>query len=81
MQYWNLRWWDNCDGSYTYPYRETNRQAYILRKKLDGWKVFENLRPSPRISVPLNFRDALALADEDIKENWKSYQEAYLKGR
>ncbi len=52
MEYWYLRWWDDRDGSYTYPYRETNRQVYILRKELDGWKVFENLRPSPRTSTP-----------------------------
>lgn len=51
-EYWYLRWWDLKEGSYTYPYRETNRQTYILIKESDGWKVFENLRPLPRSSVP-----------------------------
>lgn len=52
MEYWYLRWWDLNKAEYTYPYRETNRQMYILKKDPDGWKVFENLRPSPRTSVP-----------------------------
>ena len=37
---------------YTYPYRETNRQSYVLKKDRDGWKVFENLRPLPRTYIP-----------------------------
>lgn len=52
MEYWYLRWWDDRKGSYTYSYRETNRQTYILRKTASGWCVFENLRPSPRTSAP-----------------------------
>ncbi|HAR97040.1 MAG TPA: hypothetical protein DCR97_13935 [Deltaproteobacteria bacterium] len=51
-EYWYLKWWDLKEGSYAYPYRETNRQVYILRKESDTWKVFENLRPLPRSSVP-----------------------------
>jgi len=52
MEYWYLRWWDLNKTSYTYPYRETNRQIYILKKKSGKWKVFENQRPAPRTSVP-----------------------------
>ena len=52
MEYWYLRWWDLNNESYTYPYRETNRQIYILKRKVENWKVFENLRPSPRSSTP-----------------------------
>ena len=52
MEYWYLRWWDAHEKSYTYPYRETNRQVYILKKEHGIWKVFENLRPSPRTSTP-----------------------------
>ena len=57
MEYWFLRWWDVKDGSYTYPYRETNRQMYVLKKEPDGWKVFENLRPSPRSSTPHRWKN------------------------
>ena len=52
VEYWYLRWCNYHEGAYTYPYRETNIQLYILRKELDGWKVFENLRLAPRTSVP-----------------------------
>lgn len=51
-EYWYLRWWDTKDKSYVYPYRETNRQLYFLRKEPGGWRVFQNLRPAPRSSVP-----------------------------
>lgn len=52
VEYWYLRWWDQKDGSYTYPYRETNRQLYILKRRDGDWLVYENLRPSPRTSAP-----------------------------
>jgi hypothetical protein len=52
MEYWYLRWWDMNRNCYVYPYRETNRQVYILRKGPDGWKVYQNLRPSPRTTTP-----------------------------
>jgi len=29
----------------------------------------------------LNLGDALSLADEDIKENWKSYKTDFLEGK
>ena len=51
-EYWYLRWWSNRDRKYTYPYRETNRQVYILHRESGGWKIFQNLRPSPRTSAP-----------------------------
>lgn len=52
-EYWYLRWWDLKVESYTYPYRETNQQVYILKKVAEGdWKIHENLRPSPRTSAP-----------------------------
>lgn len=51
-EYWYLRWWNTRKESYAYPYRETNRQVYILKKDGADWKVFENLRPSPRTSAP-----------------------------
>ncbi len=52
MEYWYLKWWDTRKKRYVYPYRETNRQMYILQKTLDGWRVVQNLRPAPRSSVP-----------------------------
>ncbi len=57
MEYWYLRWFDQNAGSYTYSYRETNRQMYILKKEPDGWKVYENLRPSPRTSIPHRWKN------------------------
>jgi hypothetical protein len=52
VEYWCLRWWDINKHTYTYPYQETNRQTYVLRKERGGWKVFDCLMPSPRSSLP-----------------------------
>jgi len=52
MEYWYLRWWDSVNDIYVYPYRETNRQTYILRHENAVWRVFENIRPLPRTSIP-----------------------------
>jgi hypothetical protein len=30
----------------------TGRQIYIVKKETEGWKIFQNLRPSPRSSIP-----------------------------
>ena len=51
-EYWYLRWWNAKENSYTYPYRETNRQQYVLRKHKGSWKVYETIRPQPRTSIP-----------------------------
>ncbi|MGH8246449.1 MAG: hypothetical protein ACREUU_08455, partial [Gammaproteobacteria bacterium] len=51
-EYGYLRWWDQKRRRHVYPYRETNRQIYVLRKEPGGWRVFQNLRPPPRSSVP-----------------------------
>jgi hypothetical protein len=51
-EYWYLRWWDSVEGSYTYPYRETNRQRYVLVREPERWRVVENQRPPPRSSSP-----------------------------
>lgn len=47
--------------------------AHIDRYYLDGRKAKKELH--------LNLADALSLADEDIKENWKTYQRAFLEGK
>jgi len=46
--------------------------AHIDQYYLDGRKVKKELH--------LKLSGALTLADEDIKENWKSYQKAFLEG-
>ena len=51
-EYWYLRWWDFKNNSYAFPYRETSRQQYILRKDNGIWKVYEVVRPAPRTSIP-----------------------------
>jgi hypothetical protein len=52
IEYWYLRWWDINKESYTFPYRETNRQSYILKKHKGSWKVHQFIRPQPRTSLP-----------------------------
>ena len=47
--------------------------AHIDRYYLDGRKVKKELQ--------LKLSEALTLADEDIKENWKSYQRAFQEGK
>jgi len=47
--------------------------AHIDRYYLDGRKVKKELN--------LNLSEALTLADEDIKEDWKEYQKAFLEGK
>lgn len=51
-EYWYLRWWSTIEGKYRYPYRETNRQTYILSATAEGWLVEDNIRPPPRSSTP-----------------------------
>lgn len=51
-EYWYLRWWGTIEGKYRYPYRETNRQTYILTQRGADWLVQENIRPAPRSSTP-----------------------------
>lgn len=47
--------------------------SHIDRYYLDGRKIKKELH--------LNLDEALILADEDIKENWKDYQRVFLEGR
>jgi hypothetical protein len=51
-EYWYLRWWDTVAARYVYPYRETNRQKYVLSFASDRLMISQNLRPAPRISLP-----------------------------
>jgi hypothetical protein len=51
-EYWYLRCWSKIEQSYRYPYRETNRQTYVLARRGDDWLVEENIRPAPRSSTP-----------------------------
>ena len=46
--------------------------AHIDRYYFDGRKVKKELH--------LKLSEVLTLADEDIKENWKAYQRAFLGG-
>ena len=47
--------------------------AHIDRYYLDGSKVKKELH--------LKLSEALTLADEDVKENWKIYQKHFLEGK
>jgi len=55
-EYWYLRWWDRHTRKYTYPYRETNQQVYILKKIDNRWLIYQNMRPAPRSSQPLRWK-------------------------
>ena len=46
--------------------------AHVDRYYLDGRKTKKNLN--------LKLSEALIVADEDIKENWKIYQKIFLEG-
>jgi hypothetical protein len=54
-EYWYLKWYDSSSDSYAYVYRETNRQMYVLRPHEGTWKVYQNIRPSPRTSIPMRW--------------------------
>ncbi len=47
--------------------------AHVDRYYLNGRKIKKKL--------DLDLSEALTLADEDIKENWKAYQRAFLGGK
>ena len=54
-------------------YDSTHGFAHIDRYHLEGRKVKKEL--------PLKLSEALTLADEDLKENWKTYQTILLGGK
>jgi hypothetical protein len=51
-EYWYLRWWSTVEQRYRDPYRETNRQTYLLVNTPDERLVEEDIRPAPRASTP-----------------------------
>ena len=54
-------------------YDSAHQFTHIDRYYLDGKKVKKKLR--------MELGEDLTLADEDIKENWKIYQQAFLEGK
>ena len=54
-------------------YDSAHEFAHIDRYYLNGKKIKKELN--------LEFNEALTLADEDIKENWKVYQKDFLEGK
>lgn len=54
-------------------YDSAHSFAHIDCYYLDGRKV--------KIELHLKLSEALTLGDEDIKENWKIYQKAFLEGK
>ncbi|MBI5050190.1 MAG: hypothetical protein HZC11_04770 [Nitrospirae bacterium] len=47
--------------------------AHIDRYQIDGKRVKKELY--------MDFDEVLTLADEDIKENWKTYKNVFLEGK
>jgi len=54
-------------------YDSSHGLAHIDRYRLDGTKV--------KTELDLTFEEALVLADEDIRENWKIYRKGFLEGK
>ena len=71
--------WDSEEVFINYQWRTVIRYdsahgfPHIDRYYLDGRKVKKRLH--------LNFGDVITLADEDIKQNWKSYQKTFMEGK
>ncbi len=63
----------NAQWKVVIRYDSAHEFAHIDRYYLDGKKVKKELR--------LKLDEALTLADEDIKENWKISQKAFLEGK
>ena len=61
----------NEQGLKVIRYDSAHGFAHIDRYYLDGRKTRKDLH--------LGFGEALALADEDIKENWKTCQKPFLE--
>jgi hypothetical protein len=51
-QYWYLRWWSTRTSDYIYAFRQTAQMTYVLRREDGTWRVYENLKPSPRTVGP-----------------------------
>jgi hypothetical protein len=51
-QYWYLRWWSTRTSDYIYAFRQTTQMTYVLRREDGTWRVYENLKPSPRTVGP-----------------------------
>ncbi|MGR3309182.1 MAG: DUF7718 family protein, partial [Candidatus Brocadiales bacterium] len=59
-------------------------QAVIRYDSAHGFAHIDQYYLDGRIAkkeIPLKLSDTLTLADEDIKENWKAYQKAFLEGK
>jgi hypothetical protein len=56
-----------------FRYDSAHGFPHVDRYYLDGRMVKKELH--------LKFSEALVLADEDIKENWKIYQKAFVEGK
>lgn len=53
-------------------YDSAHGLAHVDRYRIHGTKA--------KTDLDLKFGEALVLADEDIKENWKIYQKVFLEG-
>jgi hypothetical protein len=54
-------------------YDSAHGYSHMDRFYRDGRRVKKELH--------LSQKEALTLADEDIKDNWKAYQEAFIEGK
>ena len=54
-------------------YDSAHGNSHMDRFYLDGRRVKKELH--------LNLKEALTLADEDLKENWKAYHRTFMEGK
>ena len=63
-------------------FAEDKRRAVIRYDSAHGYSHIDRFyRDGRRIKkeIHLNLKEALTLADEDIKDNWKAYQKAFME--
>lgn len=65
--YMNNQWWE------VIRYDSAHGFAHVDRYYPDGRKL--------KTKLNLKFSEALTLADEDIKENWKAHKMAFLESK
>ena len=54
-------------------YDSAHGYSHVDKFYRDGRRIKKDLH--------LNVKDALTLADEDLKENWEAYQDAFMEGK
>jgi len=59
------------------------KPPFVMIRLMDTPHMDRFYRNGRRVKkeLHLNLKEALTLADEEIKDNWKAYQEAFMEGK